>query len=470
MMDIDFSKVSGIAIDSREVKPGFIFVAINGSTQNGHNYIAKAVANGANIIIHQEEIEKISGITYIKTSNSRVTLGELVEQFYPKQPKYLMGVTGTNGKSSVVHFVIEILSALNKKSVSIGTLGVLGDLQIDSKLTTPATIEMHKILNEIVDNNIEYTALECSSHGIDQHRLDHVKFKACAFTNFTQDHLDYHHTMEKYFEAKQHLFDLMKEGFAILNGDIPEYNDLLDYCLERKHKIICYGKKTDKYATYNITINSIKTLGTIQEVSWNIEGKPYNTSFNLVGNFQIYNIACAIGLLMGCGIDPDKIMPVLSKIKAVTGRMELVTTYNNASVFVDYAHTPDALEHSLRTLSFATKNKLFVIFGCGGDREIEKRPIMGEIAKHYADNIIITDDNPRNEDPAKIRQAIINNCTSAKEIGDREEAISFALSQLQPGDNLLIAGKGHETYQILKNRTIEFNDSQKVISLINALK
>lgn len=465
-MDIDFSKVTGIAIDSREVKPGFIFVAINGSAQNGHDYILKAIANGATTIIYQDPIEKTSGITYIKTSNSRIALGELVEQLYPKQPKYMMGVTGTNGKSSVVHFVAEILKALNRKSVSIGTLGVLGDLQIPSKLTTPATIEMHKILNEIVENNIDYAALECSSHGIDQHRLDHVKFRACAFTNFTQDHLDYHHTMEKYFQAKQHLFYLMKEGYAVLNSDIPEYNTLQQYCLEHKHKIICFGKNSDENAKYNITINSIRMLGTLQEVSWNIEGNIYKTTFNLVGDFQIYNIACAIGLLMGCGIDYTQIMPILSKIKAVTGRMELVATHNDASIFIDYAHTPDALAHSLKTLASATKNKLLVVFGCGGDREKQKRPIMGEIAQTYADTIIITDDNPRNEDPAQIRQDIISNCAEAKEIGDREDAIAFAISQLQPGDNLLIAGKGHENYQLIGNKTIEFSDSQKVLSLI----
>jgi UDP-N-acetylmuramoyl-L-alanyl-D-glutamate--2,6-diaminopimelate ligase len=465
-MEIDFSKVTGIAVDSREVKPGFIFVAINGSAQNGHDYILKAIANGAGTIIHQETVEKTSGITYIKTSDSRIALGELVEKLYPKQPKYMMGVTGTNGKSSVVHFVVEILKSLNKKSVSIGTLGVLGDLQIPSKLTTPETIEMHKILNEIVDNNIEYTALECSSHGIDQRRLDHVKFSACAFTNFTQDHLDYQHSMEKYFHVKQHLFNLMKEGYAVLNSDIPEYNRLLNYCLKHKHKIICYGKKLDQRATYNITINSIEMLGTLQEVSWNIEGNIYKTTFNLVGDFQIYNIACAIGLLMSCGIDYAQVMPILPKLKTVTGRMELVAIHNSASIFVDYAHTPDALEHSLRTLSLATKNKLLVVFGCGGDREAQKRPIMGEIAQTYANIIIITDDNPRNEDPVKIRQDIMSTCAKAKEIGDREKAIAFAISQLQPGDNLLISGKGHETYQIIGNKTIEFSDTQKVLSLI----
>ncbi len=465
-MKIDLTKITGIAVDSREVKPGFIFVAIKGAAQDGHNYIAQAIANGAIVIVHQDNVEYSSEITYIKTDDSRGALGELVTQFYPKQPDHIMGVTGTNGKSSVVHFVREILKALGKKSVSIGTLGVLGDLQISSKLTTPSVIEMHKILQVIAENNIQYTALECSSHGIDQHRLDHVKFQACAFTNFTQDHLDYHHTMESYFKAKKHLFDLMKKGYAILNTDIPEYDELLHYCLKHKHKIICYGKTADQSAAHNVIINSIEMLDASQKVSWSIEGQLYKTTLNLIGEFQIYNVACAIGLLMACGIDFAQIMPILPELKTVTGRMELVANHNGANIFVDYAHTPDALEHSLQTLSLVTKNKLLLVFGCGGDRDFSKRPIMGEIAKTYADTIIVTDDNPRSEDPAKIRQEIMIACETAQEVTDREEAIAFAISKLEPGDNLLITGKGHENYQIIGDKTLEFSDSQKVLSLL----
>ena len=461
-MEIDFKSVKGITVDSREVKPGFIFVAIKGVMQDGHDYIAKAIANGAKIIVHQDEVIKEPGITYIKVADSRVALAELVEQIYPKQPAYIMGVTGTNGKSSTVHFVREILKLLGKKSVSIGTLGVLGDLEISSKLTTPSIVEMHKILQQIAEHDIEYTALECSSHGIDQHRLDKVKFKACAFTNFSQDHLDYHHTMENYFQAKLHLFDLMKDGYAVLNSDIPEYETLSNYCLKHNHKIISYGKNPDN----DIVIKSIELLGTSQKTSWIIEGVHYENILNLVGEFQIYNIACAIGLLMSCGIDSSKIMPLLSELKTVTGRMELVTTHNGADIFVDYAHTPDALEHSLKTLRQATANKLWVVFGCGGDRDVEKRSIMGKIAQDNADMIIVTDDNPRNEDPAKIRQAILSSCSKAKEIGDRKEAIAYALSQIMPGDNLLIAGKGHENYQIISGKTMEFSDSKKVLEWI----
>lgn len=468
-MEVNIKNVKGIAVDSREVEPGFIFVAINGTAQNGHDYIAKAIGKGANIIIHQDEVENLPGVVYYKAKDTRIALGELVKKIYPRQPKYIMGVTGTNGKSSVVHFVREILKALGKKSVSIGTLGVLGDLEIASKLTTPSTIEMHKILNQIADNDIEYVALECSSHGIDQHRLDHVNFKACAFTNFSQDHLDYHHTMDNYFQAKKHLFDLMKNGYAVLNSDIPEYANLLNYCLKQGHQSIRFGKIVDHLAKHNIVIESIKMQDTSQVVSWCVEGIIYKTTLNLIGEFQVYNVACAIGLLMSCGIDFREIMPILPELKTVTGRMELVTIHNSASVFVDYSHKPDALEHALKTMRQTTKNKIFLVFGCGGDRDQEKRPIMGKIAREYADVVVVTDDNPRSEDPAIIRKAIISECKDAIEIADREEAIAFALSKLQPGDNLLIAGKGHENYQIIGDKIIKFSDSEKVLEIVKKM-
>lgn len=466
-MKIDIDKVKGIAVDSREVKPGYIFVAIKGTAQDGHNYIEKAIENGAKIIVHQDELEKQKpSVEYFKVNNSKVALADLVTKLYPKQPQYIMGVTGTNGKSSTVHFVREILNLLDKKAVSIGTLGVLGSLEISSKLTTPSIIEMHKILHSIAENDIDYVALECSSHGIEQKRLDKVNFTACAFTNFSQDHLDYHHTMEEYFKAKLQLFALMKKGYAILNVDIPEYDNLLHYCLDHGHQVICYGKFADQLAKFNIVIDSIEVRGIMQEVSWNIDGFHYKTTLNLVGEFQVYNVACAIGLLMACGVNFAEIMPLLPELKTVTGRMELVTIHNEASIFVDYAHKPDALEHALKTLRVATKNKLYVVFGCGGDRDQSKRPIMGKIAKDNADIVIVTDDNPRSEEPSSIRKEVLVNCNTAIEIANREKAIKYAISCLSPGDNLVIAGKGHENYQIIGDKTIEFSDSQKVLDII----
>lgn len=462
-MEVDLKRITGLAIDSREVKPGFIFIAISGSINDGHKYISQAIANGAKIIIHQNEISKSEGVKYIKVDDSRIALADLVIKLYPDQPNNIIGVTGTNGKSSTVHFIREILKFLGKKAVSIGTLGVLGDLQVNSKLTTPSLIEIHKILQQVANNNIHYAAIECSSHGIQQHRLDKVNFKACAFTNFSQDHLDYHHTMDEYFQAKLSLFSLMKKGYAVLNADIPEFKKLSEYCLKHSHKIITYGKKD----SCDIIIKKIEISGIGQSVLWSIEGKEYKSKVNLVGEFQIYNIACAIALLKIFQIDFLDIIKVLPKLSTVTGRMELVATHNNANIFVDYAHTPDALKHSLEHLRLITKNNLWLIFGCGGDRDKEKRSIMGKIASENANKIIVTDDNPRYEDPKIIRSEIISTCKNAIEISDRSDAISYALSCLQPGDNLIIAGKGHENYQIIGDKVFEFSDSKKVLKILS---
>lgn len=459
-MEIDIKNIAGITVDSREVKPGFVFVAIKGALQDGHNYIETAIVNGAKTIIHQDEIDYKAGIKYIKVKDSRIALAELASIYYPKQPKYILGVTGTNGKSSIVHFIREILHHLDKKAVSIGTLGVLGDIEISSKLTTPSTIELHKILTQIFEANINYAAIECSSHGIDQHRLDQVRFTACGFSNFSQDHLDYHHTMENYLATKERLFSILKNGYAILNTDIPEYNRLYQYCKQHQQRIITYGKKAE-----DIIIKSIKTDGTFQEISWEIFGALYHNRVKLVGEFQVYNLACAIGLLFSTGIPIKDIIKTIANINGVTGRMELITTHNNANIFVDYAHTPDALEHALSTLKQVTKNKLYVVFGCGGNRDKEKRPMMGKVATIYSDEIIITDDNPRGENPAEIRKDILKQCKGAIEIAHRDKAIEFAISQLKPGDNLLIAGKGHENYQIIGDKTIKFSDKEKVLEL-----
>ena len=467
---INFSEVTGVTDNSTKVEKGYVFVAVKGGLHDGHKFIPAAIGKGAIVIIHQDELEQEPGITYIKVLDSRAALSEIASIIYSKQSPYIMGVTGTSGKSSIVHFIIEILQNLDKKAVSIGTLGVRGYLDINSSLTTPSAIEMHKILEKVAENNIDYVAIECSSHGIDQQRLSSVKFRSCAFTNLSQDHLDYHLTMDEYFKAKQKLFDSPTIEFAILNSDIPEFQILYDICIKHKQKIITYGKKEINNIEHNIKIISVEIFGLFQQVTWNIDGKIYETKLNLVGEFQVYNLAAAIALLMSCNIEITKIMSLLSLIKTVAGRMELVASYKNTGIFVDYSHKPVALAHALATLKSVTSNKLWVVFGCGGDRDQGKRPMMGEVASNYADQIIITDDNPRSEIPSKIRQEIIAGCLKvALEIPDREEAIAFALSNLEPGDNLLIAGKGHENYQIIGDQTIEFSDKEKVLELIKNL-
>lgn len=458
-MEINLEDVTGIAVDSRLVKPGFIFVAIKGELQDGHDYVALAIRNGAKIIVHQTELKKESGIDYFQIEDVRIALSELAAKFYPKQPKFMLGITGTSGKSSIVHFIREILKLLHQKSVSIGTLGVIGDYQVKSSLTTPPTIDLHKILQEIVEHDINYCAIECSSHGIDQKRLLSVNFTACGFSNFSRDHLDYHKNMDEYFQTKKQLFAIMKKGYAVLNTDIDEFEDLQNYCLKHKHEIISYGK--NEFA--KIKIKSITQVGLRQEVSWDINGDIYLTKLDLVGEFQIYNIACAIGLLMAAKIELESIMNILDMVKSVPGRMELVGNLNGAGIFVDYAHKPEALSQALQNLRNNTDNELWVIFGCGGERDHGKRPIMGEIACEYADHVIITDDNPRGEDPKSIRQDILKNCNAkALEIASREEAINFVMSKLNPGDSLIIAGKGHENYQIIGKDILEFSDKDTV--------
>ncbi len=457
---------TGITVDSSKVEQGFIFVAIKGVSRDGHDYIEDAIAKGASIIVHQSEVKKVAGIEYLKVDDARVALSELAAKIYPKQPKYIMGITGTSGKSSIVHFIREILKLLNKKSVSIGTLGVIGDYEVKSSLTTPATIELHQILQSIAEHEIDYVAIECSSHGIDQHRLDSVKFNACGFINFSRDHLDYHANMEEYFAAKKQLYQVMKSGYAVLNVDIDEFSELKDYCLQHNHKIVSYGKSD----AADIRIESISRNDLNQDVTFKIHSILYPVKLNLVGEFQVYNLACAIALLMSVAVDHALIMKVLEQVKSVPGRMELVASHNGAGIFVDYAHKPEALAQALQNLRNNTDNKLWVIFGCGGERDQGKRAIMGEIACKHADHVIITDDNPRGEDPKLIRQAILDACDDkAIEIASREKAIEYAISKLQMGDNLIIAGKGHENYQIIGKDIVEFSDQDKVRELLRVV-
>ncbi len=461
-MEFNLKEITGITADSRLVKPGYIFVAIKGSLTDGHLYIDKAIDLGSSFIVHEDNISHKEGIFYLKVGDSRVALSELSAKLYPVQPKYILGVTGTSGKSSIVHFVRETIRLLGKKAVSIGTLGVIGDFKSDSSLTTPPTEKLHQLLQDIAVSGVEYTAVECSSHGIDQHRLDSVRFNSCAFTNFSRDHLDYHLNMEEYFNSKLKLFSILKNGNAILNTDIQEFKSLYDYCKD-KHNIITYGKAKNS----NVQILNIENNGIYQLVKWDIEGEIYKIKFNLVGEFQIYNLACAISLLLSANINKDDIFSVIEQLNSVTGRMEFVAQYNSAGIFVDYAHKPEALEHALTNLRKNTSKKLVVVFGCGGDRDQGKRKIMGEIASNLADVVIITDDNPRTEMPEKIRQEILSGCKeNAIEISSREDAIKKSISMLHPGDNLIIAGKGHENYQIIDNKTFYFSDKETVLKFI----
>ncbi len=455
MIDINLDKINHITSDSRYVTAHSIFVAISGLKEDGHRYIDDAIAKGCRIIICSKTFTPHANVKFIQVDEPRIALSELAAKIYTPQPKHIVAITGTNGKTSVAYYFKQIIELLGDKSASIGTLGVLANgFPAENTLTTPSTEHLHQILQKLAQNNIDYVAIEASSHGLAQHRMNHVKLKAAAITNFSREHLDYHHTMEEYFAAKMRLFTsiLPNGGIAVLNADMEEYSDIADICKQRRQKIISFGKNSNDLKLVSVEQHQDYLLLKIQAY-----GADHEIKFeHIVGDFQAYNILCAIGLVMGCGFDLKQILPVISKLYSAPGRMQKI---GDANVFVDYAHKPEALEKALQVLRTSFSGKVIVVFGCGGDRDQGKRPIMGEIAKKYGDIVIVTDDNPRSENPKLIRNAIMQTCDTAIEIGDREQAIKYAVEAIVSADDaVLIAGKGHETYQIVGTKTFEFDD------------
>ncbi len=455
MININIENINHITSDSRKVTANSIFVAISGLKDDGHKYIEDAIAKGCKIIICSKILTSHAGVNFIQVDEPRIALSELASKIYSPQPEYIVGITGTNGKTSVAYYFKQIIELLGEKSASIGTLGILADgFAEQSTLTTPGTEILHQILQKLSQKNINYVAIEASSHGLDQHRLDNVKLKAAAITNFSREHLDYHSTMEKYFAAKMRLFSniLSKNSTAVLNADMEEYPNIVKLCKQREQKIISFGKNSDDLKLISVEQNQDFLL---------VEIKAYGTSHKIkfkyiVGDFQAYNILCAMSLVISCGFQLKKILPVVSNLYSAPGRMQKI---GNANVFIDYAHKPEALEKALQVLRKSFSGKMILVFGCGGDRDQGKRPIMGEIAKKYSDVVVVTDDNPRSEDPKLIRKAILEACDTAIEIGDREQAIKYAIESISSSnDAILIAGKGHENYQIVGSKTFEFDD------------
>jgi UDP-N-acetylmuramoyl-L-alanyl-D-glutamate--2,6-diaminopimelate ligase len=336
-------------------------------------------------------------------------------------------------------------------------------------MTTPSAMILHEVLEQLDANNYTHVAMEASSHGLHQYRLHGVKFKAAAFTNFTQDHLDYHQTMEEYFEAKIKLFTEVLEprSTAVLNADIPEFQKLKDICISRDINVISYGKNST-----DIRICKETFKGMSQKVNLEIFGVACEATLNLFGEFQLYNVLAALGLMIACGEDNiDHLLGVLPKIKGLIGRMDFAgTTPKGANIVIDYAHTPDAFENILTAIRQQVSGRLWIIFGCGGQRDPLKRPIMGSIADRLADVAIVTDDNPRWEDPASIRSQVMSSMENPLEIANRYEAIVYALENMEKGDTLILAGKGHETGQIMKDQTLPFNDFDVVRKVLVGLK
>jgi UDP-N-acetylmuramoyl-L-alanyl-D-glutamate--2,6-diaminopimelate ligase len=453
--------VTGLAVDSRAVKAGDVFFALAGAKTDGARFIDQAIASGAVAIAGDHLPKDDLRVPSVATPNPRRALALAAAKFYPRQPATIAAVTGTSGKTSVAAFTRQIWQRLGHASASIGTIGLVSPKRaVYGSLTTPDPIALHRQLDEIAGEGVTHLALEASSHGLDQYRLDGIRVSAGAFTNLSRDHMDYHPTVEHYLNAKLRPFrDLVAAGgAAVISADHDSSQEVIDAARARKLRIMTVGRKGDGADGIRLADASID--GFAQKLALEHRGRTRRVLLPLVGEFQIENALVAAGLAIGTGSDPDQVFAALEHLEGAKGRLERVGERNGAPIFVDYAHKPDALAKALQALRPYAKRKLVVVFGAGGDRDAGKRPLMGEIAAENADSVIITDDNPRSENPAAIRAAILAAAKGAKDIGDRAEAIRTAIAGLQPGDALLIAGKGHETGQIVGDRVLPFSDHE----------
>jgi UDP-N-acetylmuramoyl-L-alanyl-D-glutamate--2,6-diaminopimelate ligase len=462
--------VSGLAVDSRVVKPGDVFFALAGSKTDGARFIDAAIAAGAVAVAADHPPEGARRVPFVITPNPRRALALAAAKFYPRQPQTIAAVTGTSGKTSVAAFTRQIWERLGHVSASIGTIGLVSPKRtVYGSLTTPDPIALHRQLDEIARDGVTHLAFEASSHGLDQFRLDGVRIGAGGFTNLSRDHMDYHPDVAHYLAAKLRLFrDLVAPGgAAVISADHDCSVEAIDAARSRHLRIIAVGRKADG-AGEGIRLVEAFIEGFAQQLTLEHRGRKYTIRLPLVGEFQIENALVAAGLAIGTGSESDAVFASLEHLEGAKGRLERVGERNGAPIFVDYAHKPDALAKALQALRPYAKRKLVVILGAGGDRDPGKRPIMGAIAAENADQVIVTDDNPRSEDPATIRGAILAAAKGASEIGDRAEAIRAGIAALQPGDALLIAGKGHEIGQIVGDKTLPFSDHEAVAAALAA--
>jgi UDP-N-acetylmuramoyl-L-alanyl-D-glutamate--2,6-diaminopimelate ligase len=461
-------EIRGIAMDSRAVKSGDLFFALSGSKTDGARFVDAAIAAGAVAVAGDHPPPGEPAVPFVVTSNPRRALALAAAKFFPRQPATIAAVTGTSGKTSVAAFARQIWLRLGHASASIGTIGLVSPKRtIYASLTTPDPVALHRQLDEIAQDGVSHLALEASSHGLDQFRLDGVRIAAGGFTNLSRDHMDYHPDVAHYLAAKLRLFrDLVPPGgAAVISADHDHSQQVIDAARERKLLMMTVGFKGDG-AGEGIRLAGVEIDGLAQKLTLEHRGGRYAVRLPLVGEFQVENALVAAGLAIGTGSEPQAVFSALEHLEGAKGRLERVGEHNGASIFVDYAHKPDALAKALQALRPYAKRKLVVVFGAGGDRDAGKRPLMGAIAADNADSIIVTDDNPRSEKPETIRAAILAEAKGAREIGDRAEAIRTAIAGLQSGDALLIAGKGHETGQIVGDKTLPFSDHEAVISAL----
>lgn len=469
------TRLAGLTADSREVQPGYLFAALPGRRLDGRQFIGDAVRRGAKVVLGPAGTRLPAGcrdVRLIADVEPRRLFARIAAAFFGLQPATTVAVTGTNGKTSVVAFTRQIWQRLGRRAASLGTLGVVAPgVEEPGSLTTPDPVALHAKLAELAASGVTHLALEASSHGLDQFRLDGVALVAAGFTNLGRDHLDYHGSRGAYFRAKARLFQelLGTDGVVVVNRDDESGAVIAEMCAGRGQRVVSFGSPGHAERC-DIEIVAIRPLPDALDLSLNIENKAYRVALPLVGRFQAENALCALGLVLATGGEPLAALGALESLKPVRGRLELVGRHpGGAPVFVDYAHTPDALRAALTALRPHAAGRLVVAFGCGGDRDTGKRPLMGEIAAEIADRVIVTDDNPRSEPPAAIRAAILAACPGAMEIGDRGDAIRVGIAGLETGDVLVIAGKGHEQGQTVGDAVRPFDDASVARAALIAL-
>ena len=452
-----------LEFDSRKIKQGDVFIALEGSIVDGHTFISKAIENGAKTILVEKDVEKVEGINYFLVDELREKMGIIASNFYgyPQNQLKIVGVTGTNGKTTTTYILESILG--EKNVARIGTVEYkIGDEIIPAPNTTPSSLEIIKICKKALEKNIKYLIMEVSSHGLDIGRVNMLRFEAGIFTNLTLDHLDYHKTMENYYLAKRKLFDLVKDKKnSIINIDDEYGKRYLEYT-----NGISYGISQ---GDIQVEIKQITREG--QEVTFKIFEKEYKINLRLLGRYNLSNLLGAIGAVKTLGLSDEEIISKIPLIHGAPGRFEPVKIDRDFTVIVDYAHTGDALENILKSINEFKTNRVITVFGCGGDRDKTKRPIMGGIAEKYSDIVIVTSDNPRTEDPEEIIKDIVVGLTKENHIIEihREKAIEKAISLAEKNDIILIAGKGHENYQVIGREKIHFDDKEEVIKAIKKL-
>lgn len=466
------AEVTGVSYDSREVKPGHLFVCVEGFNWDGHDFAEQALQNGARVLMVQREIPVAGpGVTVIRVKDSRKAMAAVGHVFYdfPSQKLKVIGVTGTNGKTTTTYLIKSVLESAGHSVGLMGTIAIrIGDKEIPALRTTPESLDLHRLFAEMVEDGIEYAVMEVSSHSLDLDRVGYVDFDYGIFTNLTRDHLDFHGNMKNYLDAKIKLFK-STDKFNVINADDPSSDTILERIKNSPTPAVTYGIKTR--ADFSARDIQLDPTGVKYNLAW--KGKNIPIEVRIPGIISVYNSLAAAAALLCEGISPEHVQRGLKEVEGVRGRSETIDTGKGFSVIIDYAHTPDGLENILSTIRGYAKGRIITLFGCGGNRDREKRPMMGEIAGRLSDFVIITSDNPRKEEPHQIIDEILpgvekTGCSYIC-IVDRREAIEYALEMAGKDDIVVLAGKGHETYQELEDYKIEFDERKIVAGILERM-